>query len=154
MLEHLAGIKMLAVPYKTQAQAAAALAGGEVDFLVTDVPTALPFYSSGRLRPLATTGRTRLTALPKVPTVREQGVNEYEFAAWHAVFVPKRTPTEVVNKLRALLQDAAKSKYVADVLASKGSESMNLDTPPLTALIRKDIEGWGKLLRDMKKSAR
>jgi tripartite-type tricarboxylate transporter receptor subunit TctC len=154
LLEHLAGIKLLSVPYKAQAQATTALAAGEVDFLVTDVTTVQPFYSNGRVRPLATTGRDRLAVLPNVPTVREQGIKDYEFAAWHAVFVPARTPPEVVDKLRALLRDAARSKHVSDVIAAKASEPMTLETEQLKTLIRNDLDRWGKLLRDMKKSAR
>src|SRR5438128_8882486 len=92
ILEHLAKNKLLSVPYKAQAQAAAALAGGEIDLLVTDVSTAVPHYQSGRMRPLGTTGPKRLVALPDVPTVREQGVQQYEFTAWSAMFVPARTP--------------------------------------------------------------
>lgn len=154
MLEHLAGIKLMSVPYKTQAQAAAALAGGEIDFLVTDVPTAVPFYNSGRLRPLASTGRSRLSALPNVPTAREQGVADYDFSAWHAVFVPARTPAPVIEKLQVLLRNAARSKYATDVLTSKGSDAMNMDSAQLSAMIKKDLDGWGQLLRDMKKNAR
>jgi tripartite-type tricarboxylate transporter receptor subunit TctC len=154
MFEYMAGVKMLAVPYKTQAQATTALAAGEVDFLATDVPTALPFYKSGQLRPLATTGSKRLSILPDVPTVREQGLADYEFAAWHAVFVPARTPAVVIERLRSLLRDAAKSKYVAEVLASKASEPMDMDTQQLNTLIRKDLDVWGQRLRLMQKNAR
>jgi len=154
MLEHLAGIKLLSVPYKTQAQAAAGLAGGEVDLLVTDVVTAQPYYANGRLRPLGATGRTRLSALPNVPTFREQGVADFEFAAWHAFFVPARTPPDVVEKLAALLRTAGQSKYVGDALATKASDPMDMDTARLTTLLRDDIDRWGKLLRDMKKQAR
>lgn len=150
LLEHLAGVKMLSVPYKTQAQAAAGLAGGEVDLLVTDISTAVPFYSSGRIRPLATTGRMRLSALPNVPTVREQGLAAYDFSAWHAFFVPARTPANVVEKLRALLTDASRSKHVADVLQAKASEAMTMEPAELSSLVRKDITGWGKTFKDMK----
>src|SRR5205085_2305820 len=70
ILEHQANVKLLSVPYKTQAQATSALAGGEVDLLMTDVITALPFYKSARLRPLAVTSGARLSALRDVPTLR------------------------------------------------------------------------------------
>lgn len=154
MLEYLANIKLLAVPYKTQAQATSGLAGGEIDLLVTDVTTAMPYYTSGRLRPLGTTGRSRLSVLPNVPTMSEQGVKDFEFTAWHAMFVPARTPPDVVDKLRVMLRNAARSKSVTDALAMKASEPLDMDTPQLNAMIRTDIDRWGKLLRDMKKSAR
>lgn len=154
MLEALANIKLLSIPYKSQAQATAGLAGGDVDILVTDVVTALPFYKSGLLRPLGVTSRNRLSALPDVPTVREQGVGGYEFTAWHAMFVPARTPADVTDKLRVILRNAAKSKYVTDALAMKASEPLDMDTTQLNELIRADLDRWGKFLRGMKTSAR
>jgi len=73
ILEHQAGVKLLSVPYKTQAQATSALAAGEIDLLMTDVVTALPFYKSGRLRPLAVTSRARLSALRTCPRCASRG---------------------------------------------------------------------------------
>ena len=154
MLEYLANIQLLSVPYKAQAQATAGLAGGQVDLLVTDVATALPHYQSGRLRPLGTTGQSRLAALPNVPTIREQGITGYEFSAWSAMFVPAGTPPEVVDKLRVMLRNAAHSKYVAEALATNSSEPLDMNTAELSALLRNDLDRWGKLLRDMKKNAR
>ena len=153
LLEYLANIRLLSVPYKTQAEATAALAGGQVDLLVTDVSTALPHYKSGRLRPLATTGRDRLVALPDVPTMREQGIADYEFTAWHAMFVPAHTPPEVVDKLRVMLRNAARSKYVADALVTNSCEPLDMDTAQLNAQLRTDLDRWGKLLRKMKGNA-
>jgi len=66
MLEHLAQVKLRAVPYKTMAAATAALASGEVALLMNDAATAIPFYQTGRVRPLAVTGSARMTALPNV----------------------------------------------------------------------------------------
>jgi tripartite-type tricarboxylate transporter receptor subunit TctC len=152
MLEQLAKIKMLSVPYKAQAQAAAALAGGEIDFLVTDVSTVLPHYQSGRMRPLGSTGPKRLVALPDVPTLREQGVSQYEFTAWAAMFVPANTPAPVVEKLRTIFQEASKSKYVADAIAMNSQEPLEMNTAQLNTLIRSETDRWGKILVDLKAS--
>ncbi|NDZ18795.1 tripartite tricarboxylate transporter substrate binding protein [Variovorax sp. WS11] len=153
MLEHLAKVQLLSVPYKAMAQAAAALSGGEIDLLVTDVSTALPHYQAGRMRPLGTTGPKRLTALPDVPTLREQGISQYEFTAWSAMFVPARTPSPVVDKLRLLFQQAAQSKYVGDALALNSQEPFDMNTAQLNARIRTDLDHWGKVLRDLKGTA-
>jgi len=150
MFQQMAHIKMLSVPYKTQSQAAVGLAGGEVDFLVTDVSTALPYFKNGRLRPLGTTGRTRLAALPDVPTISEQGVENYEFSAWHALFVPTGTPPDVVGELARIFRDAARSQYVADALKANSCEGLDMDTEQLKARIRADLDGWGTRLRAMK----
>ncbi|MBT2336608.1 tripartite tricarboxylate transporter substrate binding protein [Variovorax paradoxus] len=154
MLERQADVKLFAVPYKTQAQATSALVAGEIDLLMTDAITALPFYKDGKVRPLAVTSRSRMPVMPDTPTLREQGLKDYEFAAWNAAFAPVRTPPDVVEKLRAIFREAGHSKYVVDVLKSKASQTDPLSPSELSALIRADVERWGKLLREMKKSAR
>ncbi len=152
MLEHLAGIKMLAVPYKTMAQATSGLAAGEIDVLANDVAIVLPQYKSGRLRPLATTGAKRLEALPAVATVREQGVEKYEMTAWSGFFVPANTPPAIVEKLGAMLQEAAKTKFVKDALALNSFEALDMNSAQLGALMRSDTDRFGKVIREMKKS--
>ncbi|MBT2304674.1 tripartite tricarboxylate transporter substrate binding protein [Variovorax paradoxus] len=154
MFAYLTKLDLLSVSYKTQAQAAADLAGGQVDLLVTDVTTSAPFYKSGKFRALATTGRDRLSALPNVPTVREQGVEDYEFTAWHAIFAPAGTPEAVVGKLWAMIGNAAKSKYVTDALASNASDPMEMDTAHLRVQLKSDIEKWGRVLEGMKEKTR
>jgi len=89
-----------------------------------------------------------------VPTLREQGLKDYEFAAWSAFFAPARTPPDIVEKMRATLRQAGQSKYVTDAVSIKASETADLTPAELSALIRTDLDQWGKLLRDMKKSTR
>jgi tripartite-type tricarboxylate transporter receptor subunit TctC len=151
LLEHLAKIKLLSVPYKAMAQATTALAAGEIDLLVNDVATALPHYKSGRVRPLGVTGRERMHALPKVPTLREQGVDDYELSGWFALFVPARTPPAAVATLREMLREANRSKYVQDAVALNSYEPLDIDAAQLGAIHRADIERWGKLLHAMNK---
>ena len=134
--------------------ATTALAGGQIDLLITDASTALPHYQSGRLRPLGSTGKTRLAALPNVPTIAEQGVKDYEFVAWSALFVPARTPPEVVEQLRTMIRKAAASKHVADANTTTSSEPLAMDTAQVKTLVRNELDRWGKLLRAMKLSVR
>ncbi|MBT2305444.1 tripartite tricarboxylate transporter substrate binding protein [Variovorax paradoxus] len=154
MLEHLANVKMLSVPYKSMAQATSALAAGEVDFLINDVATAKPHYDAGRVRPLGATGRERLSALPTVSTLKDQGVEGYDLSGWFAMFAPANTPPAVAATLRTMLREAAKSKYVADALAANSYEPLDVEPSQLSAMERADIERWGNLLKAMKKDNR
>lgn len=151
MLEQLAGVKMTSVPYKAMAQATTALASGEIDLLVNDVATAAPYYQSNRIRPLGSTGRKRLASLPNVPTVREQGLAEYEVSGWFAWFVPAQTPAPVAGEVRRLLRGAAKSKYVADAIAANSYEPLEATPAELSTLLRGDIDRWGKLFATLRK---
>lgn len=147
MLESLAGIKLLAVPYKSMAEATTALASGQVDFLMNDAATGAPQYKSGRLRPLGTTGLTRMYALPNVPTLREQGVANYELTGWHATYFPANTPPAIAATMRDILRKATKTKYVSDALALASFEPLDLSGDQLTSMLRADSEKWGKLVR-------
>lgn len=154
MFEYLGKVKMLSVPYKAMTQATTALAAGEIDILVNDVATGKPHYQTGRVRPLAATGKDRLAALPTVPTVREQGIENYDLSGWFAMFLPANTPAPIVTALRNMLRDASHSKYVTDSLATNSYEPLDMEPAQLLAMERADIERWGKLLRAMDKTAR
>jgi tripartite-type tricarboxylate transporter receptor subunit TctC len=147
MFEQLAGVKMLPVPYKAMSEATTALAGGQVDFLMNDAGTVIPFYKSGRLRPLATTGTTRMAALPNVPTFLESGVPDYELTGWFATYFPVNTPPAATAAMRDILHKAVRTKPVAEMLANASFEPMDVTGDQLTALQRKDSAKWGKLLR-------
>lgn len=154
MLEHLAGVMLLAVPYKALGDATTALAAGEIDVVMNDAVTAAPYYKTGRVRPLGVTGSERMTAFPKVPTLREQGVDGYELTGWFATYFPAKTPPDRVKAMRDMLRKAARTQYVADALAAASFEPLDMDGAQLAALQHADIEKWGKLLSAMKAKSR
>ena len=147
VFERQADIKLLQVPYKSMADATTALVGGQVQLLMNDVATALPYYKGGQLRPLATTGSTRNPALPNVPTLREQGVADYDVIIWVATYFPAKTPPEVVATMRGILSKATKTQTVIDAMAIAKFEPLELSGDQLTALQRTDSDKWGKVLR-------
>lgn len=154
MLEHLAQVKLLAVPYKAMAAATTALASGEVDLLMNDAATAIPFYQTGKVRPLAVTGSARMKALPNVPTLSEEGLSEYELTGWFATYFPANTPPAIVATMRDMIREAAKTRYVADALALSSFEPLDISGAELTALQRTESDKWGKMLRAMGVQAR
>jgi tripartite-type tricarboxylate transporter receptor subunit TctC len=149
LFERQANVKLLAVPYKSMAEATTALVAGQVDLLMNDVATVVPHYQSGRLRPLATTGLARMYALPNVPTLREEGLASYELTGWHAVYFPSKTPPAVSAAMRDLLRKAVKTNFVADAIALASFEPLDLSVEQLTTLQRTESERWGKLVRAM-----
>src|SRR5690606_22217501 len=85
LLMHLAGIKLVHVPYKGVTQAVTAMAGGEVDEVVMPVSTSLPFVRSGKVRPLVVLTDERIETLPDVPTGEEAGLKDFVMPLWYGM---------------------------------------------------------------------
>ena len=109
LLQQMAGIKLLHVPYKSNTLAVTDLLGGQIDMMITDTATGLPQVKSGKLRALGVSGAKRSPLAPDVPTIAEAGVKGYEMGYWFAAYAPAKTPPAVVRRLNDLLVKAAKS---------------------------------------------
>jgi tripartite-type tricarboxylate transporter receptor subunit TctC len=100
LLSHAAGIKLRHVPHAGAGPALTAILGGHVDALASGPAVVIPHIKSGKLRPLAGWGESRVAALPEVPTFKELGYPDAEFYIWAGVFAPRATPEPVLQKLR------------------------------------------------------
>jgi len=114
LLASLTGAKFLHVPYKGGGESIKALMGGEVDLLIDSVTSTAAPLASGRIRPLAIGGTTRLTRLPNVPTFTEAGIEKFAMTHWVGVVAPSKTPPAVVSTLQAQI---AKELRAPDVIA-------------------------------------
>lgn len=97
------GVPLTQVAYRGDAPAITDLLAGHIDCLIVIVNQALPHIKSGKFRPIATTGRSRLDALPDIPTMQERGLKQYEAASWNGIFAPAGTPPEIVKRLSEAL---------------------------------------------------
>ena len=114
------GTEMIHVPYKGSAQALSDLLSGQVDLNFDSPPPTLQFIKAGQLRALAITSDTRLSLLPDVPTMTEQGAvgSSYETRAFAAFAVPSATPKDIVKKLSDTLIEAGTDEKVKQLLAN------------------------------------
>jgi tripartite-type tricarboxylate transporter receptor subunit TctC len=151
MLASMAGIQLNSIPYKSGPAAMTDLIGGQVNMFTADFAVMLPQVQGGKVRGLAVTSAQRSPAAPNLPTVNEAlGLKDYELIAYFAVFAPAGTPPDVVQKLNAAFNAAARSKDVTDKFANIGF-TIEPGTPEALAQRTKtEAAKWAKAIRDAK----
>ena len=148
MLKTMAGLNVTHVPYKGGAPALADLIGGQIQFMLENIPGTLPFAKAGKLRALAVTDLKRSPLLPDLPTLDESGLKGYQIVGWNGLFVPAGTPQAIVTKLHAEVVKALALPDVKDRLATMGADGVG-DTPRhFAAFIRAEIPKWAKVVKD------
>lgn len=145
--QHAANLQLLHVPYKTQAQALTDTIGGQVHFTFAALATATAQLQAGRLRALAVTGPRRSQSLPDMPTVAESGVPGYEFFSFNAVFVPARTPDDVVRKFSEALGAVIRTPQFAELARAQGFESDYADVQAWSAIVPGERKKWVDMIR-------
>ena len=98
LFSQMAGVQMMHVPYKGTAPSITDLIGGRVSLSMASVVSTRQFFEAGKLRALAVLGEKRTPALPKLPTIAESGVPGYSYENWYGLFLPGRTPMDIVLK--------------------------------------------------------
>jgi tripartite-type tricarboxylate transporter receptor subunit TctC len=150
LLLHGIGAQVTHVPYKGAAPALTDLIGGVVHLKYDTYATAAQFISSGKLKVLATAGRTRLPLLPNVPTVAESGLPGYEGYLWIGVIGPRGMPKEAVGVLSSALQKAVRVPKVVARLQTDGTEIVGSTPEHLERLIAQELKLWPRVVRDSK----
>ncbi|CAM4201362.1 Bug family tripartite tricarboxylate transporter substrate binding protein [Bordetella muralis] len=148
MLTREAGIDVMQVPYKGAGPGMNDLMGGQVDTYFGSAASVMPQLQAGAVRGLATTSAKRLTALPDLPTVAEQGYKNFEATTWLGLVGPDELPDDIVKQVNAAVVEVMSSKEVQERLEAEGNEP-NAGTPEAFAtLIRNEYDKWGKLIRE------
>ena len=148
-LNRLEKLEATGVPYKSSPGAMTDVIGGQAQFLVVDLASARPHLQSGRLRALAVTTSRRSALAPDLPTIEESlKLKDFDLAAWTGFFGPAGLPKDIQEKLSgALLQILAKPD-VRDRINAAGAEPTPSDIPTFTALVKRQLEVWGRKVAD------
>ena len=152
VLKRLTGTDMIHVPFKGAGPAMAALAGSEVTFGFTSMPSAVPLINAKRIRPLAVTSVKRMPALPETPTMTEAGVPPppgLDIREWYGVIVPAATPAPIVNKLNAEMVKVFKRPDVQKRLTEMGAEFVGSSPQALSKQLANDVRTWAKWVKDV-----
>ena len=143
----MAGVKMVHIPYKGGPPATTDLVAGQVPIGFAPIPSFAPHILSARLRGLAVTSLQRSPLLPQVPTVSEAGLTGFEMNPWFGILAPAGTPPEVIAKLNAELVKILKAPDIAQQFAAQGVDPAHSSPEELAAVIRNDLQKWGRVIR-------
>jgi tripartite-type tricarboxylate transporter receptor subunit TctC len=144
-----AKIDMTVVPYGGGAPAMTAVLGGHTSMLVGNMLDCAPYVASGRMRPIAVTSATRSDTLPDVPTVAESGYPGFEATNWFGAVVRSGTPGASIQRLSAEIARALKLPDVTDALGKLGMIAAPMSPAEFDALIRREMEINGKIIRKL-----
>ena len=142
LFEKAAGIKIRHVPYKGSNPAMMDALAGNIDLLVSSVPSAMAQIKAGKLRPLAVTSAKRSSSLPDVPTVAEQGFRDFDVTTWYGVFAPAGTPKDIVNTLNAEVNKLLATPEMKDAIHAQGAEPQAMTPDQFGALLKADYQKW------------
>jgi tripartite-type tricarboxylate transporter receptor subunit TctC len=147
LFRSMAKVDIVHVPYKGSSPAVADVIGGQVPVMCDSVTSALPHIRAGRLRALAITSTRRSGTLPTVPTVAEAALPGYEMNPWFGVFAPAGTPAAIVEQVNAQVNKLLASPDLKARLADIGAEPMSGTPEQFAAMVRDDVDKWGRLVR-------
>jgi tripartite-type tricarboxylate transporter receptor subunit TctC len=146
LLNAAAGINVTHVPYRGAGPAIADMIGGQIHYVCSNTPGALPQIQGGTVKGIALLARNRSPLVPDLATAHEQGLTDFEAIAWSALFLPKGTPAAIVSKLNLALGETLDSKPVQDRLHELGAMVATADrrSPEyLQTLVEREIAKWG-----------
>ncbi|MDR0226904.1 MAG: tripartite tricarboxylate transporter substrate binding protein BugD [Burkholderiaceae bacterium] len=148
---HQAGVKLTTVPYKGAGPAMNDLMGGQVDLLCDQTTQTVPVIKDGqRAKVFGVTTPQRLSSLPDIPTLDEQGLKGFDVKVWHGMYAPKGTPRDVVMAINKALNVAIKDENVKKRIAELSSDLVTPDkaTPEgLRTHLQAEVARWDKVIK-------
>jgi tripartite-type tricarboxylate transporter receptor subunit TctC len=146
LLDQMAGIKTVHVPYRGGGPLMTDLISGKTDFAFSTAPTAIPQIEAGKLRALAVPTPKRSPLLPEVPALAES-LPGYEVANWYALVGPRGLPAPIVAKLNAAMRATLQDPEVVKHLAGHGVEPLPSSPEELGRFIRDETQKWAPIIR-------
>jgi len=147
LFKSMTGTDIVHVPYRNSGEARTGVIGGQVQMMIDSVTTMAPNVMQGQVRALATTGRTRSSVLPDVPTADEAGVKGYEATIWLGLMAPKGTPQAIIDRLNAAVSDVIRRPQIVKLWADQGATPMFMTPDEFDKFLRDDIVKWAEVVK-------
>lgn len=143
----LAGVKMIHVPYKGSPEAIADSAAGRTLFYMAPINTAIGLLRDGRLAALGVSTRKRLTVLPDVPTIAEQGYPDYDMKLWFGMWAPAGTPPAIVQRLNGLVATVLQRAEVREQFTKLGIDPVSMKSEEFARFVRDEIAANRRIVK-------
>ena len=147
LFKYMAGVNMTHIPYKGSAAARTDVLSGQVDVMFDAVTTMTENIKAGKVRGLATTGRTRSTVAPELPTVNDDGVPKYEALIWLGMMAPAGTPDAIVQRLNTEINKIVNAPDVKATWAKQGAVAMSMTAPAFAKYVADDVTKWATIVK-------
>jgi len=147
LFKAMADVDIVHVPYKESSAARTGVMGGQVEMMFDAVTTMNEQAKAGKVRALATSGKTRSPVTPNIPTVSEAGVPGYEAVIWIGLMAPKGTPPAVVTRLNAEIAKIVSNPDVRAEWAKQGASAMTMTPEEFSRYVTDDIAKWEKVIK-------
>lgn len=143
----LANVKMVHVPYRGTSPAIVGLMSGEASVMFMPTTNAVQLVKAGKLRALAVTSRTRLSALPALPTVAESGLKDYESSQWYGMLAPAGTPADILNTLAAHAMKIMQAPDMKQRMTASGNVSVGSTRDTFATHLKTEFAKWAKVIK-------
>lgn len=147
LMNSMANIDMVHIPYKGGGLAITDLLGGQVQVYFATIPAAMPFIKSGKVKAIAVTSETRSSALSDLPTIAESGLPGYSASTWYGLYAPKGTPNEVIDQIHKALMEVLKNPSVKEQMLQRGFEVATTSPAQFATFIHSEIAKWAKVVK-------
>jgi tripartite-type tricarboxylate transporter receptor subunit TctC len=148
LFKSMASVEMLHVPYKGSGPALSDLLGGHINVMFSPAQTVMPQIQAGNLKALAVTSPKRSQSVPGLPTISESGLPGYSAVGWFGIFVPAKTPNNIISKISTDIDKVLKTPQVRKEMLERGIEPSGGTAEDFAELIKVDQQKWSKLIQE------
>lgn len=147
LFKSMAGLDIVHVPHKESSGARTSVMGGQVEMMFDAITVMAKLAESGKVRAIASSGRTRSAVMPDLPTVSEAGVPGYDAVIWLGIMAPAGTPKPVVDRVNAEIQKVLAQPETKADFAKQGAVPMQMSADEFGRFLAQDIEKWAKVVK-------
>jgi tripartite-type tricarboxylate transporter receptor subunit TctC len=147
LFKRMANVELRHIPYRGAGPALNDLIPGRVDVMFNNIGAVLPLIQGGKLRGLAVTTVKRSAAVPDMPTIAESGVPGFDVSSWYAIFVPVKTPREIVRKANADMATVLADPVTKERLEKLGVVVVGSSPEGLAAHLKNEMDKWGPVIK-------